>query len=78
MSTLLFKNRRLLIATKHERKSNCSFAQKKQVICFVNENFDTDLLGTFTGEIENSTHSNCKDKMPFGNETKQLRFRCRK
>jgi hypothetical protein len=22
------------------------------VICFVNENFDTDLLGTFTGEIE--------------------------
>jgi hypothetical protein len=48
MSTLLFKNRRLLIATKHEKeKSNCSFAQTKPwVICFVNENFDTDLLGT--------------------------------
>jgi hypothetical protein len=26
--------------------------QNLGVICFVNENFDTDLLGTFTGEIE--------------------------
>jgi hypothetical protein len=52
MSTLLFKNRRLLIATKHEKEKVIALLEKNGVICFVNENFDTDLLGTFTGEIE--------------------------
>jgi hypothetical protein len=54
MSTLLFKNRRLLIATKHEKEKVIAplLEQNLGVICFVNENFDTDLLGTFTGEIE--------------------------
>lgn len=54
MSTLLFKNRRLLIATKHEKEKVIAPLLEKSlgVICFVNENFDTDLLGTFTGEIE--------------------------
>ena len=54
MSTLLFKNRRLLIATKHEKEKVIAplLEMNLGVICFTNKDFDTDLLGTFTGEIE--------------------------
>ena len=49
-----FKNRRLLIATKHQKEIVLMPLLKKElgVKCIVPENFDTDLLGTFTGEIE--------------------------
>jgi len=50
----MFKDRKLIIATKHEKEKVIAPLLEKAlgVNCFVNENFDTDLLGTFTGEIE--------------------------
>lgn len=50
----MFQNRRLLIATKHQKEKVIAPILEKElgVICFVDENFDTDTLGTFTGEIE--------------------------
>jgi hypothetical protein len=49
----MFQGRRLVIATKHKKEKVIAPLLKKalQVVCFVNENFDTDSLGTFTGEI---------------------------
>jgi hypothetical protein len=50
----MFSNRKLLIATKHEKEKVIAPILEKElgVKCFVPENFDTDLLGSFTGEIE--------------------------
>ncbi len=50
----MFLNRKLLIATKHQKESVIAPILEKElgVICFVDETFDTDTLGTFTGEIE--------------------------
>lgn len=50
----LFKGRKLLIATKHQKESVIAPVLEKElgVHCFVNDAFDTDSLGTFTGEIE--------------------------
>lgn len=50
----LFENRKLIIATKHAKEKVIApiFENKLGVKCFVDQNFDTDLLGTFTGEIE--------------------------
>lgn len=49
-----FKDRSLVIATKHGKESVIAPIVEKYLgaNCFVDENFDTDLLGTFTGEIE--------------------------
>lgn len=49
-----FQNRQMLIATKHEKEKVITPLLEKElgVKCFVPENFDTDVLGTFTGEIE--------------------------
>jgi hypothetical protein len=54
MNTLLFKNRKLVIATKHEKEKVIAPLLEKHlgVTCFTNESFDTDTLGTFSGEIE--------------------------
>jgi hypothetical protein len=54
MSTALFKNRRLLIATQHEKEKVIAPLLEKNlgVRCFTNKNFDTDTLGTFSGETE--------------------------
>lgn len=54
MNTSLFKNRKLIIATKHKKEQVIAPLLEKQlgVICFVDKNFDTDTLGTFSGEIE--------------------------
>ena len=54
MSTSLFENRKLIIATKHEKEKVIAPLLEKNlgVTCFTNENFDTDILGTFSGEIE--------------------------
>ena len=50
----MFEGRKLIIATKHEKEKVIAPLLEKAlgVSCFVNDNFDTDLLGTFTGEIE--------------------------
>jgi len=50
----IFSNRKLIIATKHQKEIVIAplFEKALGVSCFVNENFDTDVLGTFTGEIE--------------------------
>ena len=50
----MFKERRLLIATKHLKERVIAPILEKElgVICMANANFDTDKLGTFTGEIE--------------------------
>ena len=50
----IFKNRRLIIATKHKKEAVISpiLEDKLGVRCFVDEEFDTDAFGTFSGEIE--------------------------
>lgn len=50
----LFQNRKLVIATKHKKETVIAPLLEKHlgVQCFVPEDFDTDKLGTFTGEIE--------------------------
>lgn len=50
----LFKDRRLLIATKHGKEKVIAPILEKElhVKCFVVSNLDTDQLGTFTGEVE--------------------------
>ncbi|MFO7702139.1 MAG: DUF6671 family protein [Psychroflexus maritimus] len=54
MSTLLFKNRKLVIATKHKKEKVIAPLLEKHlgVTCFVDKKNDTDSLGTFSGEIE--------------------------
>jgi hypothetical protein len=50
----MFENRRLLIATKHQKEKVIAPILEKElgVSCFIDETFDTDALGTFTGEVE--------------------------
>ena len=50
----MLQGRKLLIATKHEKEKVIAPVLEKElgVKCFVAENFDTDVLGTFTGEVE--------------------------
>lgn len=50
----MFQGRTLLIVTKHEKQKVIGPILEKElgVNCVVTDNFDTDILGTFTGEIE--------------------------
>lgn len=50
----LFTNRTLVIATKHQKEAVIAplFEKGLGVSCVIPTDFDTDLLGTFTGEIE--------------------------
>ena len=50
----IFEGRRLIIATKHKKESVIAplLEEHLGVQCFVPTDFDTDKLGTFTGEIE--------------------------
>lgn len=50
----MFQGRKLLIATKHQKEKVIApiVEQALGVQCFTDLSFDTDLLGTFTGEIE--------------------------
>jgi len=50
----MFKGRRLLIATKHEKEKVMTPILEKElgVKCFLISELDTDKLGTFTGEVE--------------------------
>lgn len=55
----MFENRTLAIATKHHKEKVIAplFETELGVKCFVPEDFDTDTLGTFTGEIERKDSS---------------------
>ena len=50
----MYQGKQLLIATKHEKEQVIAPILEKElgVKCFVASNFDTDQLGTFTGEVE--------------------------
>jgi hypothetical protein len=50
----MFLNRKLLIATKHQKERVLAPILEKElgVSCFIDETYDTDTLGTFTGEVE--------------------------
>ena len=50
----MFTNRTLLIATQHKKEQVIAPILERElgVRCIVNQGFDTDTLGTFTGEIE--------------------------
>jgi hypothetical protein len=50
----MFRGRTLLIVTKHKKEKVIAPIIEKElgVNCVVTENFDTDILGTFTGETE--------------------------
>lgn len=50
----MFKDRTLIIATKHKKESVIAPILEKElgVSCFVDHAFDTDEMGTFTGEVE--------------------------
>lgn len=50
----MFNNRNLVIATKHEKEIVIAPLLENElgVQCLVAKNFDTDVLGTFTGEVE--------------------------
>ncbi|TDP61165.1 DUF6671 family protein [Flavobacterium dankookense] len=50
----MFLNRKLLIATKHDKEKVIApiFEQELGVKCFVTDLFDTDTLGTFSGEVQ--------------------------
>lgn len=50
----MFEGRNLLIATKHDKEKVITPLLEKNlgVKCFVPDNFDTDVLGTFTGEVD--------------------------
>jgi hypothetical protein len=50
----MFEGRKVLIATKHKKELVMAPILEKElaVTCFVSEQFDTDILGTFSGEIE--------------------------
>lgn len=50
----MFQGRKLLIATKHQKEVVIAplFEKQFQLECIVAKNFDSDILGTFSGEIE--------------------------
>ena len=50
----MFAGRKVLIATKHKKELVMAPILEKElaITCFVSEQFDTDILGTFSGEIE--------------------------
>lgn len=50
----MFEGRRLVIATKHRKEEILAPILEKElgVYCFVDPQFDTDIFGTFSGEIE--------------------------
>lgn len=50
----MFENRKIIIATKHKKEQVIApiLEQELGVICFTDSTFDSDTLGTFTGEVE--------------------------
>ena len=62
----MFEGRNLLIATKHRKETVIAplFSDAFGVHCFISDEFDTDSLGTFSGEI-------ARKKKPFRNPMAQ-------
>ncbi len=62
----MFEGRTLLIATKHQKEKVITpiFEKELGVKCIVSQQFDTDVLGTYTGEVErkNDPLSTVKEK----------------
>jgi hypothetical protein len=50
----IFRNRKTIIATKHQKEQVIAPILERElgVNCFTDKTFDTDVLGTFTGEVE--------------------------
>ncbi len=50
----MFEKRKIIIATKHKKEQVIAPILEKElgVVCFTDSTFDTDILGTFTGEVE--------------------------
>jgi ribosomal protein S27AE len=50
----MFQDRKIIIATKHQKEKAIAPILKQElgVICFVDESFDSDLFGTFSGEVK--------------------------
>ena len=49
----MFKDRKLIIANKHKKERVIApILEKELSLCFIDETFDTDPLGIFTGEVE--------------------------
>jgi len=71
----IFQNRKLVIATKHEKEKVIQPILENALIvdCFVPSNFDTDQWGTFSGEIErnedvlNTLRKKCLNAMKENN-----------
>lgn len=55
----MFENRNLVIATKHKKENVILplIQAELKVKCFVTADFDTDLLGTFSGEVERKNNA---------------------
>ncbi|MFM7646304.1 MAG: DUF6671 family protein [Sphingomonadales bacterium] len=68
----MFTGRRLLIATKHKKETVLAplLESALGVHCFTDHRLDTDLLGTFTGEVERTTDplSTARKKCEWGME----------
>lgn len=69
----MLEDRKLFIATKHKKESVIAplFLKEFRNFCFTSDEFDTDLLGTFTGEIdrEDDALSTLRKKCITANET---------
>jgi hypothetical protein len=50
----MFQGRKLLVATKHQKEQVIAPILEKEfaVQCYTSDSFDTDLLGTFSGEVK--------------------------
>lgn len=74
----MFEGRKLLIATKHKKENVISPLMEKEfnVISEINSLFDTDTLGTFTGEVDRKDDviTTLKKKMFKRNEITQFGF----
>lgn len=55
----MFEGRRLLIATKHHKEKVIApiLENGLGVVCFVPENYDSDIFGTFSGEVERKVNA---------------------
>ena len=66
-----FLGREILVASKHKKEKVIEPILKKiELTCFVNSDIDTDMFGTFTGEIERVGNSleNAMKKVSLSNE----------
>jgi len=68
----MFENRKLLIATKHHKELVIApiFSKEFKNYCFTNGKIDTDILGTFSGEIDRKEDviSTLRAKCILGNQ----------